>query len=94
MPAKRTRNKFEPLLNMLSFELRLSECVCNDILSVLDNHLIPTSNSGESKVFYYKMYDLNSSSEAHLFYIGREITTDIWLNSLLETAERLPQRTP
>jgi len=29
--------------------------ICNDILSVLDEHLIPTSNSGESKVFYYKM---------------------------------------
>jgi len=29
--------------------------ICNDILSVLDDHLIPTSNSGESKVFYYKM---------------------------------------
>jgi 14-3-3 protein epsilon len=30
--------------------------VCNDILSVLDNHLIPAAEAGESKVFYYKMY--------------------------------------
>lgn len=29
--------------------------ICNDILSVLDNHLIPTANTGESKVFYHKM---------------------------------------
>ena len=29
--------------------------ICNDILSVLDKHLIPCSDSGESKVFYYKM---------------------------------------
>eukprot|EP01113_Clastostelium_recurvatum_P008236 TRINITY_DN1386_c0_g1_i1.p1 TRINITY_DN1386_c0_g1~~TRINITY_DN1386_c0_g1_i1.p1 ORF type:complete len:258 (-),score=78.03 TRINITY_DN1386_c0_g1_i1:81-854(-) len=29
--------------------------ICNDILSVLDQHLIPSSTTGESKVFYYKM---------------------------------------
>eukprot|EP01118_Nematostelium_gracile_P006210 TRINITY_DN1_c0_g2_i1.p1 TRINITY_DN1_c0_g2~~TRINITY_DN1_c0_g2_i1.p1 ORF type:complete len:252 (-),score=70.30 TRINITY_DN1_c0_g2_i1:111-866(-) len=29
--------------------------ICNDILGVLDEHLIPTATSGESKVFYYKM---------------------------------------
>jgi len=29
--------------------------ICNDILRVLDEHLIPTATSGESKVFYYKM---------------------------------------
>lgn len=30
--------------------------ICSDILDVLDKHLIPSSGSGESKVFYYKMY--------------------------------------
>lgn len=30
--------------------------ICGDILSVLSDHLIATSTSGESKVFYYKMY--------------------------------------
>jgi len=35
-------------------EKELSE-ICNDILSVLDQHLIPASTTGESKVFYYKM---------------------------------------
>jgi len=29
--------------------------ICGDILDVLDKHLIPSSGSGESKVFYYKM---------------------------------------
>jgi len=29
--------------------------ICNDIISVLDQHLIPTASSGESKVFYNKM---------------------------------------
>jgi len=29
--------------------------ICNDILQVLDGHLIPTANTGESKVFYHKM---------------------------------------
>ena len=29
--------------------------ICSDILNVLDKHLIPSSESGESKVFYYKM---------------------------------------
>jgi len=29
--------------------------ICNDILNVLDSHLIPSSTTGESKVFYYKM---------------------------------------
>lgn len=29
--------------------------VCTDILNVLDQHLIPAAEAGESKVFYYKM---------------------------------------
>ncbi|RCH82021.1 14-3-3 protein, partial [Rhizopus stolonifer] len=29
--------------------------ICKDILSVLSDHLIPTAQGGESKVFYYKM---------------------------------------
>jgi len=30
--------------------------ICNDMLEVLEKHLIPSASSGESKVFYYKMY--------------------------------------
>ncbi|KAJ3589521.1 hypothetical protein NHX12_010366 [Muraenolepis orangiensis] len=29
--------------------------ICKDILDVLDKHLIPSANMGESQVFYYKM---------------------------------------
>ena len=29
--------------------------ICEEILSLIDNSLIPTSSSGECKVFYYKM---------------------------------------
>jgi len=36
-------------------ELEL-ERVCQDVLDVLDESLIPKAESGESKVFYHKMY--------------------------------------
>lgn len=42
---KRYRNQVEQELND----------ICHDILSILDKHLIPASQSGESKVFHYKM---------------------------------------
>ena len=29
--------------------------ICNDVLGLLDKHLIPHASTGESKVFYYKM---------------------------------------
>jgi 14-3-3 protein epsilon len=32
------------------------EKVCQDVLDVLDDCLIPKAESGESKVFYHKMY--------------------------------------
>lgn len=32
------------------------EKVCQDVLDVLDQSLIPKAESGESKVFYHKMY--------------------------------------
>lgn len=35
-------------------EKELSD-ICSSILSLLDEHLIPTASSGESKVFYLKM---------------------------------------
>lgn len=31
--------------------------ICADILGVLDKHLIPCASTGESKVFYYKMWE-------------------------------------
>lgn len=29
--------------------------ICSDILVIIDEHLIPSSSTGESTVFYYKM---------------------------------------
>jgi 14-3-3 protein epsilon len=29
--------------------------ICEDVLNILDKHLIPAASTGESKVFYYKM---------------------------------------
>ena len=34
--------------------------ICEDILDVLDKHLIPSAQSGESKVFYHKMCVIKS----------------------------------
>ena len=35
-------------------ELELSN-ICNDVMRVIDEHLIPLAAAGESTVFYYKM---------------------------------------
>lgn len=35
-------------------ESELSD-ICHDIMTVIDEHLIPSSTAGESTVFYYKM---------------------------------------
>ena len=35
-------------------ELELSN-ICNDVMRVIDEHLIPSAAAGESTVFYYKM---------------------------------------
>lgn len=43
----------------VSFHLQVEKelkSICNDILDVLDKHLILAATTGESKVFYYKMY--------------------------------------
>ncbi|MCO5563183.1 hypothetical protein L7F22_016820 [Adiantum nelumboides] len=42
---KEYRNKVEEELSK----------ICNDILMIIDEHLIPSSGTGESTVFYYKM---------------------------------------
>ena len=41
-------------LVLLQVEKELSD-ICSSILQLLDDHLIPTASSGESKVFYLKM---------------------------------------
>ena len=70
--------------------------ICDDILSVLDNSLIPAAGSGESKVFYYKMYvPLHVLSRRFIYFlewglidVGRVITTVISLSSLSATRAR------
>ncbi len=37
--------------------------VCSDILKVFDQHLIPSASTGESKVFYFKMYFIANGKE-------------------------------
>lgn len=39
--------------------------ICNDILSIIDKHLIPSSNAGEATVFYYKMWVFLLESAFH-----------------------------
>lgn len=39
----------------LQIETELNS-ICHDVLHVIDNNLIPNAATGESKVFYYKMY--------------------------------------
>jgi 14-3-3 protein epsilon len=82
------------------------EKVCQDVLDVLDESLIPKAESGESKVFYHKMYVLSmmafslrarrvtwaiADMSSHL---GREITTVIWLSSRPGRSARSPQLPP
>ena len=42
------------LLLLLQVEKELQD-ICSSILQLLDDHLIPTASTGESKVFYLKM---------------------------------------
>ena len=42
--------------------------ICEDILKVLDEHLITSAKSGESKVFYHKMYVPPESQNPHAVY--------------------------
>ncbi|KAF7489101.1 14-3-3 protein epsilon [Sarcoptes scabiei] len=52
---KGAENRLELIKNYrLQVEKELRE-ICNDILDVLEKHLIPAASNGESKVFYYKM---------------------------------------
>ena len=48
------------------------EKVCQDVLDVLDESLIPKAETGESKVFYHKMYVLLSlvSPQRHVLTIS------------------------
>src|SRR3954447_15703552 len=73
------------------------EKVCQDVLDVLDESLIPKAESGESKVFYHKMYVLSpvacsfhnrAFADTHL-NTGRVTTTVTWLSLLPARSARL-----
>ena len=54
------------------------ENVCQDVLNVLDDSLIPKAETGESKVFYHKMYVCMSSpiaSTEHSLDFASEVLT-------------------
>ena len=73
------------------------ERVCQDVLDVLDESLIPKAESGESKVFYHKMYvilgfspvKLMSDKSTNLRPIGRVTTTVTLRNLRQERSARL-----
>jgi hypothetical protein len=66
--------------------------ICEDILDVLDKHLIPSAASGESKVFYHKMcvripcitFSVNLPS-----LLGWVIITATWLSLPLATSGKI-----
>jgi hypothetical protein len=68
--------------------------ICDDILGVLDKHLIPAAKSGESKVFYHKMSVPHSHTPPVVRRVspnphtGRVTTTATLPSSLLATAAR------
>jgi len=69
--------------------------ICEDILMVLEKHLIPSAATGESKVFYHKMLVISSSPDFHRAdYSGWEITTDTSPSSLPVTSERTLPTSP
>lgn len=76
------------------------EKVCEDVLDVLGEALIPKAETGESKVFYYKMCVVRNRSACSLNLTwtdpiaGRATTTATSLSSLLVTSARLPLPLP
>lgn len=74
--------------------------ICNDVLKVLDEALVPKAKTGEGKVFYYKMYALlllfQERGDQRVLkrrIKGRAITTVTSLNlRRAMTAKRRPTR--
>lgn len=73
------------------------EKVCQDVLDVLDESLIPKAETGESKVFYHKMCvrccNGMRGAEADDF-TGRVTTTATWPSSRQAKSARPPQPLP
>ncbi|GMP23180.1 hypothetical protein CsSME_00000869 [Camellia sinensis var. sinensis] len=52
--AERYDEMVDAMKKVATLEPELTE-ICGDIMTVIDEHLIPSCSSGESTVFYYKM---------------------------------------
>ena len=65
--------------------------ICEDILMVLDKHLIPSAETGESKVFYHKMYAYGICVSQLTIVLGRGIIIDIWPNLQLAISAKTLQ---
>lgn len=70
--------------------------ICEDILDVLDKHLIPSAASGESKVFYHKMCvarirDMLDRALIVLSFTGRVTTTATSPSSRLAISGNSPR---
>ena len=44
--------------------------ICSDILTIIDQHLIPSSTSGEATVFYYKMWVMSCCYTCATFLVN------------------------
>lgn len=73
------------------------EKVCQDVLDVLDESLIPKAETGESKVFYHKMWVFEDDG-GHFTgadnITGRVTTTVTWPSSRLARSARLLRPLP
>jgi len=70
-------------------ELEL-EKVCQDVLDVLDDSLIPKAETGESKVFYHKMYVVTRRKTDKAYVIVACMHADSLLTGRVTTTVTLP----
>ena len=72
-----------PMISMLrkEFETELS-AICEDLLGLLDNYLIPAAQPGEAKVFYLKMkgdyHKPSQQGKFHHKYIDLKVCHRLW----------------
>lgn len=71
------------------------EQVCQDVLDVLDDSLIPNAQTGESKVFYHKMYVFRCHRHLHpVSALAPELTAVSHNAGRVTTTATLPSLLP